>query len=173
MAYLNLNRDALARNYATLQAMFAERGIHWGVTTKLLCGNPLYLAEVLRLGAGELLDSRLHNLRVIKSLAPGVQTVYIKPPARDNIPEVVAHADVSFNTELETIRALSEEAGRQGKRHKVMVMIEMGDLREGVMRGELVDFYGSLLALPHIEPIGIGTNLNCLSGVLPSEDKLI
>ena len=52
-------------------------------------------------------------------------------------------------------------------------MIEMGDLREGVMGEELIQFYCDVLELPNIEILGIGTNLNCLSGVMPTQDKLI
>jgi ornithine racemase len=52
-------------------------------------------------------------------------------------------------------------------------MIEMGDLREGVLGDKLIDFYGRIFNLPNIEVIGIGTNLNCLYGIMPSQDKLI
>ena len=52
-------------------------------------------------------------------------------------------------------------------------MIEMGDLREGVLGEELIAFYGTILKMPNIEISGIGTNLNCLSGVMPTQDKLI
>ncbi|MEX0994773.1 MAG: alanine racemase, partial [Balneolaceae bacterium] len=100
-------------------------------------------------------------------------TVYIKPPPKDTIEDVVRYADASLNTELATLHALSEEAGRQDKVHKVIIMIEMGDLREGVMREELLGFYGKIFDLPGIEVIGLGTNLNCLHGVLPDSDKLI
>ena len=83
------------------------------------------------------------------------------------------YADVSFNTEFETIRLISEEAVRQNKKHKIIIMIEMGDLREGVLGDNLIDFYSSIFKLPNIEIVGIGTNLNCLNGVMPSHDKLI
>jgi predicted amino acid racemase len=55
----------------------------------------------------------------------------------------------------------------------IIIMIEMGDLREGVMGEDLIEFYGAVINLPHIEILGIGTNLNCLSGVMPTQDKLI
>ena len=86
---------------------------------------------------------------------------------------IIRHADVSFNTEIDTIKMLSDEAVKQGKVHKIIIMIEMGDLREGVMGEELIDFYRQVLELPNIEISGIGTNLNCLSGVMPTQDKLI
>ncbi len=173
MAYLKLYRDKLRHNYEFLQNLFKDHDIEWGVVTKLFCGNEAYIREVIDLGAREIHDSRVSNLKVIKSIDPEVQTVYIKPPPKKYIKEIVQYADVSFNTELSTIRLLSEEAVRQDRKHMVIIMIEMGDLREGVMREELIDFYGEIFRLPNIEVIGLGTNLNCLHGVMPSSDKLI
>lgn len=173
MAYLKLYRDKLKHNYNFLEHLFNERDISWGVVTKLFCGYGDYIQEVINLGAVEIHDSRLSNLKVVKELNAGVQTVYIKPPPKDIIEDVVTYADVSFNSELSTIRLLSKEAEKQNKKHKVIIMIEMGDLREGVMREELVDFYGDIFRLPNIQVVGLGTNLNCLHGVMPNTDKLI
>lgn len=83
------------------------------------------------------------------------------------------YADVSLNSELNTIRWISEEAVKQNKSHKIIIMVETGDLREGVMGDHLLDFYAKVFDLPNLEIIGLGTNLNCLNGVLPSADKLI
>ncbi len=173
MAYLKLYRDKLKHNYKFLEDLFRDHDIEWGVVTKLFCGNEDYIREVINLGAREIHDSRVSNLKVIKSIDPEVQTVYIKPPPKKYIKEVVQYADVSFNTELATIRLLSEEAVKQDRKHMIIIMIEMGDLREGVMRETLIDFYGEIFKLPNIEVIGLGTNLNCLHGVMPSSDKLI
>jgi len=52
-------------------------------------------------------------------------------------------------------------------------MVEMGDLREGVMRDELIQFYEDVFKLPNINVVGLGTNLNCLHGIMPNSDKLI
>jgi predicted amino acid racemase len=173
MAYLKLYRDKLQDNYNYLDNLFKSNDIKWGITTKLLCGNTDYLKEVAALGIGEMHDSRISNLRKIKEINPEVLTIYIKPPPKDIIESVVEYADASLNTELSTLHALSKEAQRQDKVHKVIVMIEMGDLREGVMREDLINFYEKVFELPAIEVIGIGTNLNCMHGVMPDEDKLI
>lgn len=173
MAYLTLDRAKLKHNYLFLDRLFREHKKDWAVVTKLLCGNEAYLEEVLKLGVKEVCDSRASNLARIKELDPGVQTVYIKPPAPGAIEQVVRYADVSFNSESSTIRLLSEEAQRQGKNHKVTIMIELGDLREGIMGKNLVSFYKKVFELPNIEVVAIGANLNCLHGVMPSEDKLI
>ncbi|MBI1288340.1 MAG: alanine/ornithine racemase family PLP-dependent enzyme [Flavobacteriales bacterium] len=173
MAYIELYKDRLANNYHFLDELFKEYGKEWAVVTKMLCGNRTYIQEIIKLGATELCDSRISNLKVVKEIDPSVQTVYIKPPAKRSIDKVVKYADVSFNTEFATIKMLSEEAVKQNKTHKVIIMIELGDLREGIMGDHLIDFYDSIFKLPNIEISGIGTNLNCLNGVLPSQDKLI
>lgn len=173
MAYLKLYRDKLKHNYQFLDNLFKENGIKWGVTTKLLCGYEEYLNEVIDLGPSEILDSRASNLKAIKHVNPDMRTVYIKPPPQEAIEDIVRYADVSFNTELSTIKMLSKEAVKQNRHHSVLIMIEMGDLREGVMRDDLLNFYEEIFELPNISVVGLGTNLNCLHGVMPSKDKLI
>ncbi|UII25281.1 alanine/ornithine racemase family PLP-dependent enzyme [Fulvivirga maritima] len=173
MAFLELYKDRLKHNYSYLEKLFKERHIEWGVVTKLLCGNEDYIREVINLGAKEIHDSRISNLEVVKKIDPTVQTVYIKPPAKRSISHVVKYADVSFNSSFTTIKLLSEEAARQNKMHKIIIMIEMGDLREGVLGENVIEFYAKVFELPNINITGIGTNLNCLHGVMPSQDKLI
>ena len=173
MAYIELYKEKLKKNYQFLDELFKECDKEWAVVTKLLCGNETYLQEIISLGTKEVCDSRISNLKAVKKLDPSVQTVYIKPPAKRSIKKIVRFADVSFNTEFATIQMLSDEAVKQSKTHKVIIMIELGDLREGIMGDHLMDFYDSIFKLPNIEISGIGTNLNCLNGVLPSQDKLI
>lgn len=173
MAYIQLNKEKLKHNYEHLNQFFTSRNIEWGIVAKLLCGNELFLKELLDLGVKQICDSRISNLQTIKNINPNVETVYIKPVPHGSLEELIEVADVSFNTEIATIRALSEEAQKQNKLHKVVIMIELGELREGVMREEFVDFYQEVFDLPNIEVVGIGTNLTCMYGVLPNHDKLI
>lgn len=173
MAVLKLYHKRLLHNYNHLNQVFQEKGIDWGIVTKLLCGEETFLKEVLALGVKEIHDSRVTNLKAIKKMAPDVQTVYIKPAPKKSIPDIIQYADVSFQTELDIIRLLSEEAVRQDRLHKIIIMIEMGDLREGVMGEDLVGFYEQVFQLPGISVIGLGANFNCLHGVMPTQDKLI
>lgn len=173
MAYVTLGKSSLQHNYNFLNDLFTENGIEWAPVVKMLCGNELFLAYLLGLGDQQVCDARLSNLKTIKRLKPSVETIYIKPPAKNSIEDVVKYADVSFNSEFVTIKWLSEEAQRQNKTHRIIIMIELGDLREGIMGESLMTFYKKVFELPHIEVAGIGSNLNCLSGIMPSKDKLI
>lgn len=173
MAYLRLYKEKLIHNYRFLDQLFKSHDKDWAVVTKIMCGNKEFLDQILQLNPQEVCDSRLDNLKQIKKIDPNVQTVFIKPPPKRSIKTVVKYADVSFNSESKIIEMLSAEAVRQGKTHKVVIMIELGDLREGIMGETLVGFYEKVFQLPNIVIVGIGANLNCLHGVMPSQDKLI
>lgn len=173
MAYITLHKDKLKHNFHLLDQRFKQRNITWAVVSKVLCGTRNYLEFLLSLQPDQICDSRVSNLKEIKKINPNIETIYIKPPAKRSIKSIVKFADISMNTSFETIQWLDEEARRQGKIHKIIIMIEMGELREGVMRDDLIDFYESVFKLANIDVIGIGTNLTCLYGVLPNHDKLI
>jgi predicted amino acid racemase len=173
MAFIVLNREKLAHNFAYLNKLFKKHNIEWAVVSKLLCGNKAYIREVINLGIKQICDSRVTNLKVIKELNSNIETVYIKPPAKRSLKSIIKYADISFNTEFYTIKLLNEEAKKMKKIHKIIIMIEMGELREGVMGEDFIDFYESVFKLSNINVVGIGTNLSCLYGVLPNQDKLI
>ena len=173
MAYITLNKKSLAQNYNFLRTLFEKEDKEWAPVLKLLCGNKKYLEYVLSLGDEQVCDARLSNLKIIKALKPSVETIYIKPPPKRTIANVVKYSDVSLNSELTTIKWLSDEAKKQHKTHRIIIMIELGDLREGIMGDHLIEFYEKVFRLPSIKVVGIGANLNCLSGVMPSKDKFI
>lgn len=173
MAFIELKIDKLRHNYNFLDELFRKHQIGWGSVSKLLCGYKPYLQELLNLGMNQIHDSRVSNLKAVKQLNPEIETVYIKPPAKRAIKSIVKYADISLNTELATIQLLSEEAQRQNKIHKVFIMIELGDLREGIMGETLMEFYEKVFQLKSINIVGLGTNLSCLNGILPNADKLI
>ncbi len=173
MAFIEFHTGKLKHNFDYLENLFEKNNIKWAIVSKLLCGEKSYLEEIINLGIKKICDSRVTNLKVIKSINRDIETIYIKPPAKRSIKSIVKYADISFNTEYYTIKLLSEEAQRQDKIHKIMIIIETGELREGVLAENFLGFYEKVFELPNIEVIGIGTNLSCLYGVLPNRDKLI
>lgn len=173
MAILEMNIESLKFNYEYLDKIFNDNGIQWSIVTKVLCGNKTFLTELLNLGMSQVCDSRISNLRNIKTINDKIETIYIKPPSKKDVSNVVKYADISVNTELATISALAKAAKKQNKTHKIIIMIEMGELREGVLREDFIDFYEKVFKLDNIKVVGIGTNFSCLYGVLPNPDKLI
>ena len=122
-------------------------------------------------------DSRVLNLAKYhdKANEKGKQTVLLRLPMLGEIEDVVRYADVSFNSEMSTLNALNEEAGRQGKTHKVVLMIDLGDLREGIFFQKEDDIYETveqILALKNIELYGVAVNLTCYGAIIPKNDNL-
>ena len=173
MAFVTLDIKKLESNFDYLNTLFKKNGIEWSIVSKMLSGNKLFLTELLKFDINQICDSRVSNLKEIKSIKSNIETIYIKPPAKRSIVSVVKYADISMNTEFETIKLLSDEAKRQNKMHKIIIMIELGELREGLMGEDFIAFYESVFKLTNIQVVGIGANLTCLYGVLPNHDKLI
>lgn len=173
MAFITIDIKKLKSNFDYLNTLFRKNNIEWSIVSKLLSGNKMFLTEILKFDIKQVCDSRVSNLKEIKSINPKIETIYIKPPAKRSLSSVVKYADISMNTEIETIKLLSKEAKKQNKTHKIIIMIELGELREGVLGEDFIDFYESIFKLENIKVVGIGANLSCLYGVLPNHDKLI
>ena len=177
MSTLHIRTERIVRNIEKLNAFLASHDIHWTLVSKVLGGHRETLEKILVNpaidGVHSIGDARLSSLKMIKRVRPDLKTMYIKPPAIRNADSVVRHADISLNTYFKTIHALNDAANRQGKIHKVIIMVELGELREGIVREQIIDFYGQVFDLPNIDVIGLGANLGCMHGVEPSFDKMI
>ncbi|HCM90815.1 MULTISPECIES: ornithine racemase Orr [Vagococcus] len=113
-------------------------------------------------------DSRIENF--IKNLETTKEKVLVRIPMITEIPEVVKYTDVSFNTEIKVIQKLNEEAKKQNKTHKILLMVDLGDLREGIFEEEeLYSVVEQVVQLNNIKLVGLGVNLTCYGAVIPTE----
>jgi len=177
MAELIIHTKKIQDNIKYLSAYFDSHNIAWSLITKVFSGDKEFLKHIL---TDEIIqkidsigDSRLTSLKNLKAVNPKMQTIYIKPPAKMYADDIIKYADISLNTSYTTIVALNEAAKKVDKIHQIIIMVELGELREGVKRAELMNFYESVFQLSNIEVIGIGSNLGCMYGVEPSYDKLL
>jgi predicted amino acid racemase len=177
MAHLIIKANNIRQNILKLSKFFEEHGVVWSLITKVFSGDKEFLANILTddviLGIHSVGDSRLTSLKNLRTLNPKIRTIYIKPPAIVYAEDIVRYSSVSLNSSLGTIKALNSEAKKQDIIHQVIIMIELGELREGVERTEIINFYEQVFELSNIEVIGIGSNLGCMYGVEPTYDKLI
>jgi predicted amino acid racemase len=116
-----------------------------------------------------LADSRIENIEAMRRSKMAAGMSMIRSPMFSQVKRVVASADMSFNSELETVRRLSLEARQLDRTHAVVLMVELGDLREGIMPVDLMAAVTETLGLPNIVLKGLGTNLACRSGVSPDD----
>ena len=169
---LEIDLEAITHNTRTLVSQLAKLGI--GVTgiTKASLGSPGVAAAMLHGGATGLGDSRVENLARLHAGGVTATTTLIRSPMVSQAAQVVRDADVSLNTEAAVIDSLASAALSQGTTHSVVVMVELGDLREGVPVADVLDLCRHVVRTPGIELAGLGTNLACQSGVVPDQVKM-
>jgi len=173
MNQLVINLEAMYHNLVAINEWMRQQGASWTVVTKVLCGHVETLEALVTSGVKSIGESRPRNLLAYKEYVPDLETWYLRVPSMSSIEEIIAYSDVSLNSEYEIIIELNKEAGRQDKLHNIVIMIELGDLREGILPGSLVKFYQDVFQLSNIRVIGIGANLGCLAGVIPSVDQFM
>jgi len=116
-------------------------------------------------------DSRLKNLMTYQDSKK--QKILIRTPMHSEVVDVINYADISFNSELSTIKRLNEEAKRQRITHQIVMMIDLGDLREGFFcENEWTCAIAEVTQMSNIEIIGLGVNLMCYGGIIPDEVNL-
>lgn len=164
---LEVDLRKIHHNARTLVGRLASRGISVTGVTKATLGSPEIAGELLDAGVSALGDSRIENLVAMRRAGVRAPMTLIRSPMLSQAQMVVDHADVSFNTELVVMSRLSRAAQKARRTHGVVVMVELGDLREGIMPGDLARTVRQILRLPNISLRGIGTNLACRSGVSP------
>lgn len=161
---LEIRLDRIEHNARVLVERLGARGIGVTGVTKATLGAPEVAAALLRAGVRGLGDSCVENLA---RLGPGAHRTLLRSPMCSQAAEVVEHAEVSCNTELDVLAALSAAAVARGTTHGVLLMVELGDLREGILPGDVAGVARRARDLPNLVVRGIGTNLACQSGVAP------
>ncbi|QOX64772.1 alanine/ornithine racemase family PLP-dependent enzyme [Anoxybacterium hadale] len=172
---LNIDLTKLKENLNAVSKITKQQGgCSMMIVTKGLCAEP-GLANLL-LSHPEvdfIADSRIQNIKTFAGC--GKKTALLRLPMASEISDVVRYVDLSFNSELATIRLLDQEAERQGKVHDILLMIDLGDLREGIFYQDEDQIFAAVeecLASKHIRFYGVGVNLTCYGAVIPKEDNL-
>jgi predicted amino acid racemase len=169
---LEIDLRKIHHNARTLVERLGKRGIFVTGVTKATLGSAEIASTLLEAGVKRLGDSRIENIEAMRLAQVAAEMTLIRSPMLSQAKRVVMSADVSCNTEIEVIKKLSLEAQKAGRSHGVILMVELGDLREGIMPDDLVDCVRETLILPNIDFKGIGTNLACRSGVSPDNKNM-
>jgi predicted amino acid racemase len=167
--YLTIDLDKIEHNARSIVALCRAHGIAVAGVTKLTCGHPRVAEALLRGGVTGLADSRLENIRRLRRAGIRSPCMLLRLPPLSGVDAVVAAADLSLNSEARVLAALSAAALRRDTRHQVLLMVDLGDLREGVRPDRLLPLLEQVIDLAGIHLTGLGTNLACFAGVMPTQ----
>lgn len=165
-----VNVDHMSRNAKRVMEL-APADMNFTVVAKVLHGQLDILKPFLeQTGITEIADAYIRNLRTYKDLP--VTKWLIRLPMMSELADVVSYVDICFNSEITVIRALNEEAKKKGKRQKIVLMYELGDIREGCSKEELFEVISECITMSNIEVYGIASNLSCFGGVLHTVENM-
>ena len=167
---LIINKRKLEENTRFFIENCNKYGVEVTAVTKCYCAIPELAEAQVRGGARMLADSRIENLKKLVDI--DVPKMLVRIPMLSEIEDVVEYTDISLNSEIEVVKALSAAAIKRNKKHKVMLMIDVGDLREGCLVEDALTFADEIIKQKGVILSGIGANFSCISGVMPDKEKL-
>ena len=170
---LIINLKKLENNIKQIKKRCDRQGIKLAGVIKGCTGIPEVAKKFDEQNIEFIASSRLEQLKPLKNIVK-TPLMMIRIPMLSEAKEVVETTDISLNSEIEVLRKLNEEAKKLNKIHKVILMQDLGDLREGFFdKKDLLE--AALLIennLNNLELSGIGTNLGCYGAIVPTTDKL-
>ncbi|RVD31129.1 alanine racemase [Mesorhizobium sp. M4B.F.Ca.ET.017.02.2.1] len=162
----------IERNARTVVERCAQSGIKVFGVTKGMCGMPQVARAMLRGGVAGIAESRFENIRRLRDSGINAPIMLLRSPPIARVEEVVRTVDISLQSELSIIREIARIAERMGRVHDIMLMVDLGDLREGIWPNDLVPTVEQILEMKGVRIAGIGTNLGCFGAILPTEENL-
>ena len=169
---LNIDLDKIEHNARVIVGLCAANGIEVSGVTKAVCGHPEVAGAMLRGGVTGLGDSRIENIRRLRAAGVEIPIMQLRLPSLSRTDEIIGCADISLNSEFQTLQALSAAALRLGRMHDVILMVDLGDLREGVSPNQVIGLAKASMELQSIKLVGIGTNLACFGGLMPTRANM-
>ena len=165
MALLKIDCRKITENFLKLRAMCKTRDIDLVPVTKICLSHPDIVGPLLANGASIIADSRLYNLN---RLPESTKKMLLKLRYSD-VEKLNGNCDIIYTSDYSILEKLNRE--KPDNSVQVILAIELGDLREGILVDQLEDFIKKVERLTKINIVGIGGNLGCLSGKLP--DNLV
>lgn len=171
---IEFDLEKLRSNINHIVSICSAAGIKVTGVIKGFNGIPEGIRVFAEAGCDYIASSRLEQIQGAIDYGIKADYMLIRVPMPSEIEDVVRLTEISLNSEVEVLKALNKEALKQGKTHKVILMVDLGDLREGFWeKSELIDT--ALIIenkLDSLHLAGIGTNLVCYGSIRATPEKM-
>lgn len=169
---MSIDVEKIRHNAVTVSRLLAASGLRFVAVNKATCGHPEVARAMLEGDPLAVADSRIENLRRLRESGYKGETVLLRAPSPSRCAEAVEVVDTSLVSEVAIAAALGEAARARGKEHKVILMVDLGDRREGVLPEDTPDVARAVASILGVRLAGIGTNLACYGAVIPTREKM-
>ena len=169
-ATITVDLSKIAENTRRIAA--ALPGAEIVAVTKVTCGSPQVARAMLAGGATALGESRLENAARLRDAGIDAPIWLVRTPTPATADQAVSVSDVAVISELAVVDALDAAAALAGRRYGILPMVDIGDLREGMMPEEVPEFLEAAARCEHLDIIGLGASLTCYGAIVPDERNL-
>jgi predicted amino acid racemase len=169
---VDIDLSRIELNARTIVERCEQAGIQVFGVTKGTCGMPQVARAMLRGGVAGIAESRFENIHRLRDSGIQCPLMLLRSPPLARAEDVVRNVDISLQSELDVIREVSRVAARLGRVHDIVLMVDLGDLREGIWPSELLPMVEQVEQLRGVRIAGLGTNLTCFGAIIPTEENL-
>ena len=171
---LKIYLKKLETNARVMVEMCHEQNVSVAGVIKGCGGIPKCAGAMEAGGCDFIASSRIYQLKDVKDFGVKVPLMLIRIPMISEVHDVIKYTEYSLNSEFKVLKALEKEAVAQNKDHNVILMAEIGDLREGIW--DIDEMLKTALYVENecerLKLAGVGTNVGCYGSVVATKDKL-
>ncbi|KPD11042.1 alanine racemase [Phaeobacter sp. 11ANDIMAR09] len=163
----------IRQNTKVLTGRLKARGISVLGVTKAVCGNPVIAQAMLDGGVSGLADARVSNVQRMREAGISAPITLIRTPLLSQLTDVVESCGSSYNTERRVISALAAASTDLGINHGIILVMEAGDMRDGILPKDIISIAKYVAGLQGVTLKGIAANFACFSRVPPDQQKMV
>jgi len=169
---IEVDLSKIRHNARCLVERLKSRGVSVTAVTKAVCGHPEIAQAMIDGGAVGLGEARMSNVKRLRKAGIECPITLIRTPMLSQVDQVARFCDASYNTEMDVIARLAEVSRQTKTVHNIILMVEMGDMRDGIMPDRLETIARQVIRLPGVVLKGIGANFACFGGMVPDAAKM-
>ncbi len=168
---ITIDLDKIRKNTKLVLDKCKTQSIDIAAVNKVCLSDKEITKAVISQGVSCIADSRIINLINIKDF--NVKKMLIRIPMLSEIDDVVKYSDITLVSHLETIDAIDIAAKKLDAQHEVILMIDLGDLRDGVFdEKEIYKICQQTTDYTNVQITGVAVNWACFGGIMPTKVKL-
>lgn len=166
--HITYDLNKIQKNAKYITQLCNTHNVQVAGTPKGVNGNLKIAQAMLSGGIAQLASSRISHLKKYKEMLD-VTTFHLRIPMIDELDTLAKYVDISLHSEIDTLKRLSKKCKALNKTHKVVLMVDVGDLREGFFnKEELLNVASWIENEDALVLYGIGTNIGCYGSIRPT-----
>ncbi len=158
-----IHLDKIRHNFAFIRKICRKSGLQPVWITKGCQAYPGILDLLSENGREMIGDVRPANLERARSLFPG-KLMMAQLPDRSRVSDALSCSDIWLVSNPVHAQTIAAAAVRRGKQQELVLMVDVGNRREGLMPDRVSAAAEAIHAIEGVSLVGLGTSVGCYGG---------